>query len=209
MPSSFLTIKDVRQVQILASSFSLTKKAKTGTKLSGVLISNVKNLLIQSTQFINLIGDSSSTGGSGALMITEDLSNKENSNSLIIDKCTFLNNSNSNGGGLSLINVGRVTVTRSIFQSNRALNSGGGIYFSCGDFGNPQLGMCSLNITETIFRNNLAGETGGGIKWDFYEPVFSNVSFLNNSARIYGDDVASVAKYLVKTTKNDTNIKIL
>ena len=136
-------------------------------------------------------------------MITEDLSNKDNTNTLIIDKCTFLNNSHSNGGAMSLINVGRVTVSNSVIQSNTALNSGAGIYFSCADFGNPLLGMCSLNIMETVFRNNLAGETGGGVKWDFYEPTFSNVSFKNNRARIYGDDVAAVAKYLVKITEDD------
>ena len=142
-----------------------------------MIISNVKTLLIQSTLFTNLRGDSSQTVGGGALMITEDLSNKDKTNTLIIDKCTFLNNSHSNGGAMSLINVGGMTITNSVFQSNIAMNSGAGIYFSCADFGNPQLGMCSLNITETIFRNNLAGETGGGIKWNFYEPTFSNVSF--------------------------------
>ena len=77
----------------------------------------MKYLLIQSTQFLNLIGgDSGTTGGGGALMITEDSLNKDIKNTLIIDKCTFLNNSNSNGGALSLINVGGVRVTKSNFK---------------------------------------------------------------------------------------------
>ena len=34
-----------------------------------------------------------------------------------------------------------------------------------------------------------------------YEPSFANVTMTNNSAAIYGNDNASVAKYLVQITE--------
>ena len=51
---------------------------------------------------------------------------------------------------------------------------------------------------------------GGAIKWNFHEPIIGkNVQFINNSAYIYGDNIASVAKSLVKVDYNPTRMKYL
>ena len=62
--------------------------------------------------------------------------------------------------------------------------------------------MCSLILQDTVFVSNQAGQEGGAIKWNFYEPSFINVSYQNNSADIYGDDIASVASHLIRIAED-------
>lgn len=52
------------------------------------------------------------------------------------------------------------------------------------------------------FTNNTALTEGGAIKWNIYEPSMSTskISFLYNSAGVYGNDVASVARELKRYT---------
>ena len=113
-------------------------------------------------------------------MVTEDDSNKDPSNQIIIDQCTFLNNSNANGGAMEVTNVGHVFVTWTKFKGNSASQSGGAINFNCANFGSPTLAKCSLGIIYCHFDSNLAQENGGAIKWNMYEPFFANVTFFNN-----------------------------
>lgn len=47
---------------------------------------------------------------------------------------------------------------------------------------------------------------GGAIKWNFYEPLLGDVTFVGNSAGIYGNDIASVAQRLVM---NDQTARLL
>ena len=64
-------------------------------------------------------------------------------------------------------------------------------------------------IENTSFINNTAFIEGGAIKWNLYEPKLKNVMLLQNVAGIYGNDVASVAKYLIPIDKSligDTTI---
>lgn len=48
---------------------------------------------------------------------------------------------------------------------------------------------------------------GGAIKWTFFEPVIgSDVNYKNNKAGIYGDNIASLAKKLIRISKNQTEM---
>ena len=64
--------------------------------------------------------------------------------------------------------------------------------------------MCTLNITDCIFKDNVALIEGGAIKWTFYEPTMSNLTFINNKAGVYGDTIASVGKKLVRISKTQS-----
>ena len=57
------------------------------------------------------------------------------------------------------------------------------------------MNKCSLDIEKTRFVQNTAGIEGGAIKWNFYEPVMdlSTITFANNRAGVYGNDIAAVA----------------
>jgi predicted outer membrane repeat protein len=49
---------------------------------------------------------------------------------------------------------------------------------------------CNTTISNTIFENNNAGVKGGAISYNFKPPLFTNESFINNTAP-YGNDKAS------------------
>ena len=142
-------------------------------------------------------------------MITETDSNKEPTNKLEINSCTFVNNSNINGGAISLMNVGYVQITNGTkFSGNTARINGGALYFYCNKYG-LDLSKCSLNITNTSFSSNLAGSYGGALNWDINEPTMKNVTMVKNQAGIYGDQIASVAKFLVQIPQSELNNTVL
>ena len=91
-------------------------------------------------------------------------------------------------------------------MNNDASNAGGAILFSCVNIGVTTSDWCSLTISNTLIVNNTAGQAGGAIKWNSYEPTLINVTFGNNSAAVYGNDMASVAKYLVQISEDDIEI---
>ena len=52
------------------------------------------------------------------------------------------------------------------------------------------------------FVSNSADNAGGGIKWDDVEPSFKdNIFYSNNSATLYGDDIACFAQMLIEITE--------
>ena len=70
--------------------------------------------------------------------------------------------------------------------------------------------MCALDISNSWFLNNFAGYEGGAIKWNYYEPTMNldfNKNFKNNSALVYGNNIASVAKFLNVTVQNNSTSK--
>ena len=80
--------------------------------------------------------------------------------------------------------------------------------FRCNNFGD-KFSLCNLRIHHTRFEGNKAGQEGGAIKWNFYEPQMINITFSNNTAGLYGDEIASVARSLVKIDKKDIGLKKL
>lgn len=93
-----------------------------------------------------------------------------------------------------MVDIGTALIGNSTrFAHNIANQSGGALYFSCG----KEQNLCNLTIEVTEFTDNVAELEGGAIKWNLNEPIFNQgIKFINNSA-IYGDDIASCAKYVI------------
>ena len=65
--------------------------------------------------------------------------------------------------------------------------NGGCIFFTC-----STEYKCVSVIHGNTFHRNKAEVTGGVVKWDDIEPTFTENKFENNSAIMYGDDIAGV-----------------
>lgn len=151
----------------------------------------------------------------GAIALEDSEQNKadiENPSLLsrVIRGCTFDQGKaiKAGGGGLSISNIANLQLENSLFSNNSAEHGGGGILFNCNDYGS-NYDQCSLSINNCTFRANSAKTEGGAIKWNFYEPYFSDDTVFkdDNTAGIYGDLIAGVAKYLVRIEKFETNQK--
>ena len=131
---------------------------------------------------------------------------KDPTNFLVISGSQFINNYNVNGGAISLTNVGNATIKDgTLFQGNYVDQAGGALFFYCSDYG-LDFSKCSLCIESSIFVNNTAQIQGGAIKWNFYEPSMYNVTFANNTAMVYGQDIASVPKQLLEINSSQLNL---
>ena len=87
------------------------------------------------------------------------------------------------GGALYLSNS-NITISDSIFSSNKAIE-GGAIYYYCNG-----LTKCTVSISNSSFLDNIATVDGGAIKYNFYRPEILNSTFRNNTAS-YGPNIAS------------------
>ncbi|TNV74992.1 hypothetical protein FGO68_gene289 [Halteria grandinella] len=200
--SNFIKAESIREANITESDFNVTKSALNKTEKSGgVHIKDVKQFLISGTSFSNLHGSYQS--GGGALIL------EQTDRSLMsrgqIKECIFTNSSaETNGGGLAILNQYQLTVTNTTFIKNKANLSGGAIYYTCIGEGN-----CSVWLYNVIFTHNKAGFEGGAIKWTHFEPLMTNNKFNFNEAGTYGDDIASVARALVKIEEDQIGNKSL
>ena len=83
------------------------------------------------------------------------------------------------------------------FTDNSANVKGGAIYTDCDETTYD----CSLTIDgESSFTNNSVLESGGAIYWKDVEPVFPNfaeITFSNNFALVYADDIASFPAQII------------
>jgi hypothetical protein len=61
------------------------------------------------------------------------------------------------------------------------------------------------------FTNNYADNSGGAIKWDDLEPeiAFFSVTYINNIAKLYGNDIASFPQKLIALARDDYQKQIL
>lgn len=104
----------------------------TNEKLSALYIRDASNVKINSSIFESLFLNSE--GGGAAIFMTESRFSKKASNQYFIQNCSFLNNSNNNGGAISIIDLENVFIYNSLFIGNIAEKAGGAILFSCNDF---------------------------------------------------------------------------
>ncbi|TNV87343.1 hypothetical protein FGO68_gene12842 [Halteria grandinella] len=191
--SNFIYASDLYNVQIIsinARVFDLI--ILKGSKFAGFYLRNLAQLTMYGSYFIDIVGSSTPGGGAVAIEYTRNVLIKMVS----ITNCQFLNStSKSNGGGLSLIDVEKVSIYQSTFVTNNAKMQGGALIHDCNQTGLLSYG-CQLEISDTLFNSNIAKE-GGALKWNFYEPILTNVTFLNNTAKYYGSDIASVPAKLI------------
>lgn len=116
---------------------------------------------------------------------------------------TFTNNtSNNSGGAIYMLDSGGL-ITNCSFLNNKA-QSGGSLTILCSNL------QCFVDLLYNIFQLNSAEFEGGAIKW-YYSPP-NNIStnfFINNSAKIYGNDIADrPVKFYVNIYKDGDPSKI-
>jgi len=194
--SNFISFQDIETIIISGITVKLSDGATNiVSKASGVIISNTKNLTILDSNFENLMGNSDL--GGGAILISETANSKRDSNSFVIGNSVFKNCQNVNGGAIGIVDAAHVKINNTKFIQNKATKSGGAVYFKCLDYG-LNYNKCKLSINNTEFTLNNAGVEGGSIKWNFYEPTFKSITYSKNTAGIYGTEIASVAKKLIR-----------
>ncbi|TNV88127.1 hypothetical protein FGO68_gene3291 [Halteria grandinella] len=205
-PRNIFMISDVTSVIIKESQFSVKKQVAISNLPSGIVIKNSENTLLSGCKFKNFLSASDERGG-GALSISDASNNKTKTKSVIIESTHFEGcSSTTNGGALALYDVSGAEIRGgTVFMGNTASLAGGAVYFKCNDHG-TDFSMCQLNITDTKFENNYAKVEGGALKWNIYEPSFQHVTYKNNSAGIYGNDIASVAKTLLKISREEAEM---
>ncbi|TNV88001.1 hypothetical protein FGO68_gene2384 [Halteria grandinella] len=205
--SNFILAQDIQSLTLKRLSSSIDNYSSViGIKTSGINLVNIHQLAISDCKFQSIQGTSAAQSGGGALIIqyTEDVQ----TNQVILQNLTFENcSSQIDGGGLKLQDVKNIQITGTQFSKNTAKKSGGAIYFTCNISGNLEY-PCKLTLSDVSFEENHSNLEGGAIKWDYYEPIIvRNVTFSKNSANLYGDDIASVAKYLKRIQKDQIGSK--
>lgn len=99
-------------------------------------------------------------------------------------------------------------IERVVLKNKRAKQQGGGMLFSC-NMQLSELYPCELTLSNTSFIDNYADLEGGAIKWNYFEPILKNVTFSNNTSGVYGDNIGSVARRLVRVKKEQVGTKSL
>lgn len=105
-----------------------------------------------------------------------------------ITNCRFVNCRSSGDGAAVYMAFATATIADTIFSGNRAGWSGGALALYC-DPAELQF-TCVYYINRTDFSNNTAGAGGGAIKYDKIKPVYTNITYSNNTA-LYGDVLAA------------------
>ncbi|TNV88085.1 hypothetical protein FGO68_gene10378 [Halteria grandinella] len=198
---------DSISVLIIANSKFVSTNTTRNSSLftnGGVFIRNTLSIAIQDSSFENLFGQYDS---GGSALIVEQTTKKGQllqQPTLEVFRNNFTNCfSQTNGGAITLINYEYAWLRYNTFTSNTALKAGGAIFYSC-----TTNYLCVMEITNCTFKHNYANIEGGAIKWTKSEPQFSDdVIFINNTAGIYGDDLASVARVLVRITDQELGKK--
>ncbi|PRP80933.1 putative extracellular nuclease [Planoprotostelium fungivorum] len=116
----------------------------------------------------------------------------------VVQLCTFTDNTvtNGNGGGVSVTNLGNLTLISSTFLRNSAIKggstpySGGGVYCASGS---------SVTVTSSRFEAN-AANYGGGLG-DYVASPVTFCQFNMNSATVISNtaDVAGAGMYIAGT----------
>eukprot|EP00347_Sterkiella_histriomuscorum_P008702 403344080 len=202
-PNSFLSIY-ADSVALIMNKTTMTDISTKNTIHdygSALWCTDCRSILITNSYFKNT---RSNIGG--IFYIEESFQNKllsDKAGKYLIKNSHFNNSISNSGGALYLSNIQFMTIENCIFYNNTANNissineetyqgSGGAIYYDC----DSQLLKCQLSILgKTQFIKNKADRQGGAIHWEQLEPIFSDfVSFNNNSAHQYGNDLSCFAQ---------------
>lgn len=218
-------------VTVIGSAYIVNSTFINNMAIQGGAIFNEGNIIIKNSNFTN---NSANTGGAiyndyGLLEIYSSsfLNNKATGEEgagggifndyceipIIIDSCSFINNSAQMGG--SIASYGNLNILRSKFINNTATLLGGAVASAGGELayicniynssfisnsapiGGAILNMMQINIFNCNFTNNKANETGGAISNFIISLNISNSNFNNNSAPKGSDIYLSLINYPV------------
>ncbi|TNV74976.1 hypothetical protein FGO68_gene3741 [Halteria grandinella] len=169
----------------------------------GIYLRDVLAANIQNCTFYNMYGEYELGGSAIILEQTSHPGFEINQLMVQIYRNHFQNcYSKTKGGAISIINYDLAFLYDNVFINNSARVAGGALYYSC-----AELYSCYMKIQKATFRDNYAHIEGGAIKWTTKEPEFIDIQFINNSAAIYGDNIASVARVLVRITEEELGKK--
>ena len=168
------------------------------------LINNLKNFSIKNSIFRNNFD----------ILLKKSPYNSIYSESINIFKSNFDSNTGIYGGALSLENYCNLLINLCIFQSNKAIESGGALNLICNSFLN-----CKWQLENNEFDNNHANKGGGSIKWENHNfpLILSETNNIKNSKSNYwGQKLASNPYYfsldykiINKILKNEQNPPLL
>ncbi|TNV88024.1 hypothetical protein FGO68_gene15126 [Halteria grandinella] len=204
--SNFLRMEDVLKLEIKNVKAVNTNPSPSPIyKVGGFFLRNIYELKLAQSEFTNLYGAYAQGGGAIVIEYTDDY---QISPAVISDCVIQGTSSTTKGAGLALINPKQMQIERVILKNNRAKQQGGGMFFSC-NIQLSELYPCELTLLNTSFIDNYADLEGGAIKWNYFEPILQNVTFNNNTSGVYGDNIGSVARKLVRVKKEQVGSKSL
>ncbi|TNV88119.1 hypothetical protein FGO68_gene12500 [Halteria grandinella] len=197
--SNFIYASDIHSLTISSIKAEVQNFTQSNvTKHSGLYLRNIAQLKVVKSTFSGIIGSNQLGGGAVVLEYTDEVQE----NQIEIRDCIFENSHASyKGGALSLYDVENAIIQNVTFFNNSADKEGGALMFGCNQTGLITYD-CKLEIEYSVFKQNTAKIEGGAIKWNFYEPQFKgSISYVNNTASEYGDNIAGVASQLVMITE--------
>lgn len=108
---------------------------------------------------------------------------------------------------MSLIDTSNVIIDKgTLFEGNSAWQQGGAINHQCSSTLSNTT-KCSLTLKNTKLVGNKALFEGGALKWNMYEPTTSNITMVDNKAMVYGDDIASVSRRVIRISKDELGLE--
>lgn len=218
-------------IMVRGSAYIVNSTFTNNMAIEGGAIFNQGNMIIKNSNFTN---NSANIGGAiynqnGLLEIYSStfLNNKATGEEgvgggiynnyggipIIIDSCSFINNSALIGG--SITSYGNLNILRSKFINNTASIGGGAVAAAGGELasicniynssfisntapiGGAILNMMTTSIFNCNFTNNKANETGGAINNFIIYLNISNSNFNNNSSPKGSDIYLSLINYPV------------
>lgn len=154
--SSYLSIEKSSFINGTASGYNGGALFSDGT---GAIVK------IRDCNFENNICDS---GSGGAISVV-------NAN-IVVAGCTFRNNTARYGGGLHIDRGEESVISRSLFTENKAHSLGGAILLYDGEY----------HVNNSIFTFNSSEDKAGAIYSGKSSPLFINLDFYGNTAKIGG-----------------------
>ena len=168
------------EVTIDRSQFKLTATA-TGCGTICLTDSKISRVSISNSIFEdNLIR---------ALSLDDTNYENESSSTVNINRSFFINNTSVQGAVMRVISIASISLTRSTFDSNRAVEYNGGAI---------QMQASSIIIADCIFRNNRAARDGGAIRMSIERRSYVNITnsiFLANACDRAGGGISVYFPY--------------
>lgn len=141
----------------------------------------INSIMCRSFEIIGTVFTNIASLSNGTCIKIDSLSN---SSSYIIRNSSFRNNTSKESGGAIFHLNSRGIIEKCVFGRNNA-KIGGAFLEICSSL------SCYVILLNNDFKNNKASIEGGAIKWYYTPPRnIPQNTFENNTAQIYGDNVA-------------------